>query len=145
MRTTRSPSLTQRNINIDKLTFCKQGTLWSVHRSAAVGAPPCGSCRQTSCRIRRMNMAAPRCEQNVCDWSATSSRKTTSHTLCKCVAAVQSESVHQTQDIIKVILLADSICSRLLSWFGSPMIKKIPEYHPPNVYGYVEIWMYIMS
>jgi hypothetical protein len=40
---------------------------------------------------------------------------------------------------IKVILLADSSRSRLLSWFGSPIIKKIPEYHPPNVYGYVEI------
>jgi hypothetical protein len=44
-----------------------------------------------------------------------------------------------------VILLADSIRSRLLSWFGSLIIKKIPEYHPPNVYGYVEMWMYIMS
>jgi hypothetical protein len=32
-----------------------------------------------------------------------------------------------------------------LSWFSSPIIKKIPEYHPPNVYGYVEIWMYIMA
>jgi hypothetical protein len=40
---------------------------------------------------------------------------------------------------LKVILLADSIRSRLLSWFSSPIIKKIPEYHPPNVYGYVEI------
>jgi hypothetical protein len=40
---------------------------------------------------------------------------------------------------VKVILLADSIRSRLLAWFGSPIIKKIPEYHPPNVYGYVEI------
>jgi hypothetical protein len=29
---------------------------------------------------------------------------------------------------LKVILLADSIRSRLLSWFGSPIIKKIPEY-----------------
>jgi hypothetical protein len=46
---------------------------------------------------------------------------------------------------IKVILLADSIRLRLLSWFGSPIIKKIPEYHPPNVYGYVEMWMFIMS
>jgi hypothetical protein len=45
----------------------------------------------------------------------------------------------------KVILLAGSIRSRLLAWFGSPITKKIPEYHPPNVYGYVEIWMYIMS
>jgi hypothetical protein len=41
--------------------------------------------------------------------------------------------------ILKVMLLADSIRSRLLSWFGSPKIKKICEYHPPNVYGYVEI------
>jgi hypothetical protein len=40
---------------------------------------------------------------------------------------------------LKVILPADSIRSRLLAWFGSPIIKKIPEYHPPNVYGYVEI------
>jgi hypothetical protein len=40
---------------------------------------------------------------------------------------------------VKVILLADSIRSRLLAWFGSPIIKKIPEYHPPNVYGYIEI------
>jgi hypothetical protein len=43
---------------------------------------------------------------------------------------------------VKVILLADSIRSRLLAWFGSPIIKKIPEFkknHPPNVYGYVEI------
>jgi hypothetical protein len=40
---------------------------------------------------------------------------------------------------LKAILLADSIRSRLLSWFGSPIIKKIPEYHPPNVYGCVEI------
>jgi hypothetical protein len=46
---------------------------------------------------------------------------------------------------LKVILLADSIRSQLLSWFGSPIIKKLPEYHPPNVYKYVEIWMYIMS
>jgi hypothetical protein len=46
---------------------------------------------------------------------------------------------------LKVILLADSIRSRLLSWFGIPKIKKIPEYHPLNVYGYIEIWMYIMS
>jgi hypothetical protein len=43
-----------------------------------------------------------------------------------------------------VILLADSIRSRLLSWFGSPISKKFPKYHPPNVYGYVEIWMYNM-
>jgi hypothetical protein len=41
--------------------------------------------------------------------------------------------------ILKVILLADSIRSRLLAWFGSPIIKKIFEYHPPNVYGYAEI------
>jgi hypothetical protein len=47
--------------------------------------------------------------------------------------------------IIKVILLADSIRSRLMAWFGSPIIKKIPKCHPPNVYGYVEIRMYIMS
>jgi hypothetical protein len=40
---------------------------------------------------------------------------------------------------VKVILLADSIRSRLLAWFGSPIIMKIREYHPPNVYGYVEI------
>jgi hypothetical protein len=44
-----------------------------------------------------------------------------------------------TISLLKVILLADSIHSRLLAWFGSPTIKKIPEYHPPNVYGYVEI------
>jgi hypothetical protein len=40
---------------------------------------------------------------------------------------------------LKVILLADSIRSQLLSWFGRLIIKKIPEYHSPNVYGYVEI------
>jgi hypothetical protein len=40
---------------------------------------------------------------------------------------------------VKVILLADSIRSRLLAWFGSPIIKKLPKYHPPNVYGYIEI------
>jgi hypothetical protein len=34
----------------------------------------------------------------------------------------------QSHLIIKVILLADSIRSWHLSWFGSPIIKKIPEY-----------------
>jgi hypothetical protein len=53
--------------------------------------------------------------------------------------------LQHSMKIIKVILLADTICSRLLAWFGSPIIKKIIEYHPLNVYGYVEIWMYIMS
>jgi hypothetical protein len=43
-----------------------------------------------------------------------------------------------------VILLADSIRSRLLSWFGSLIIKKISEYHPPKVDGSVEIQMFIM-
>jgi hypothetical protein len=42
----------------------------------------------------------------------------------------------------KVILLADLIRSRLLSWFGSPIITKIPEYHSPNVYGYRNLNVY---
>jgi hypothetical protein len=46
---------------------------------------------------------------------------------------------HTRRRLVKVILLADSIRSRLLSWFGSPIIKKIAEYHLLNVYGYVEI------
>jgi hypothetical protein len=49
------------------------------------------------------------------------------------------------QGSLKVIYLSDSIRSRLLSWFGSLIIKKILEYHPPNVYGYVEIQMLIVS
>jgi hypothetical protein len=44
----------------------------------------------------------------------------------------------------KVILLADSIRSQLLSWFGRLIIKKIPEYQPPIVYGYEKIWMNIV-
>jgi hypothetical protein len=61
-------------------------------------------------------------------------------------AATLSATCHTERGMtIKVISLADSICLQLLSWFGSPIIKKFPEYHPPNVYGYVEMWMYIMS
>jgi hypothetical protein len=47
-------------------------------------------------------------------------------------------TAHGSLDL-KVILMADSIRSWLLAWFGSPIVKKIPKYHPPNVYGYVEI------
>jgi hypothetical protein len=50
-----------------------------------------------------------------------------------------------SSSLFKVNIPANSIRSRLKAWFGSPIIKKIPEYHPRNVYGYVEIWMYIMS
>jgi hypothetical protein len=43
------------------------------------------------------------------------------------------------------MLLADSIRLRFLPWFDSPIIKKIPEYHTPNIHGSVEIQMFIMS
>jgi hypothetical protein len=33
----------------------------------------------------------------------------------------------------------------LLSYFGSLIIKKNPKYQPLNVYGFVEIWMFIVS
>jgi hypothetical protein len=46
--------------------------------------------------------------------------------------------------LFKVKYLSDSICLRLLSWFGSLKIKQIPKYQPPNVYGSVEIQMFIM-
>jgi hypothetical protein len=59
--------------------------------------------------------------------------------LTQTVMLIFSIQGHLADVAIKVILLADSIRSRLLAWFGSPIIKKIPEYHPPNVYGYVEI------
>jgi hypothetical protein len=41
--------------------------------------------------------------------------------------------------------LSDSICSRLLSCLGNLTIKKILKYQHPNVYGSVEIQMFIMS
>jgi hypothetical protein len=60
-----------------------------------------------------------------------------------CVCVCVGVSIHMHCNIhekqFKAILLVDSIRSWLLSSFGSPMIKKIPEYHPLNVYGYVEI------
>jgi hypothetical protein len=48
-------------------------------------------------------------------------------------------TIERSSMSLKVIYLSDSICLRLLSWFGCPIIKKIPEYHPPNVYEYGEI------
>jgi hypothetical protein len=47
--------------------------------------------------------------------------------------------------LIKVIQLSDSTCLRLLSCFGSLIIKKILKYQLPNVFGSVEIQMFIMS